>query len=281
MKKQLLCLLLCLSLLTLSSCTTAHVVTENAPVATLAPAPAGSIPRGTEGLTYDAVIPLSLPSIDGSRLLTVYEPMKLDRSGINARAVVEALLNHPGSDEVRRLGGSIPLSLYGKNPIEVSGGICTVNLTASALQLPYSEYYTLCLSLASTLAQVDDITGVNVLVCDQPAGLDIAGYLPVGTVSAHPGEDLTALWELMDARRVPLGQNPGQVSLSSTVTLYYPLADGTGVMPETRSITFAGQSPAQLTSGLLSAMSAGAQNLEGVCTMPDISSMLTQLPTTS
>ena len=35
----------------------------------------------------------------------------------------------------------------------------------------------------------------------------------------------------MDARRVPLGQNASQVALSSTVTLYFPMADGTGVMP--------------------------------------------------
>ena len=278
MKKRLLCLLLCL--LTLTGCSS-RIITDDTPTATLPPAEAGSVPRGTDGLTYEATVPLSLPSADGSRLLTVYQRMTLDRSSVNARAVVEALLSYPGSDEVRRLGGDITLGLYGKNPVEVSGGICTVNLSASALSLSYSEYYTLCLSLASTLAQVDGITGVNVLVCDQPAGLDIAGYLPVGTVSAHPGEDLGALWELMDARRVPLGQNPTQVALSSTVTLYYPLADGTGVMPETRSITFSGQSPAQLASGLLSAMSAGSQTLEGVCAMPDITSMLTQLPTIS
>lgn len=277
-----LCLLLAGSVLLLSGCSTTKVIRdEGVPTSTLPPVRGESVPRGTTGLSYSASIPLSLPSVDGTGLITIYHPLTLDRSVCNARAVVEALIAYPDTDETRSLGGDVVLSLYGRNPVEVSGGVCTINLGASALELSYSEYYTLALSLAATLGQSMGITGVNLLVCDRPAGLDIAGYLPAGTVSAHPGEELGALWELMDARRVPLGQNASQVALSSTVTLYFPMADGTGVMPETRTITFSGQSPAQLASGLLSAMSAGAQSLEGACTMPDIASMLTQLPTTS
>lgn len=230
--RRLLCLLLCLMLPLVTGCTTGEVDGQrDVPVSTLAPARAGLIPKGTQGLTWEADVSLFLPSLDGTRLLAVNRRMTLDRGSLNARTIVEALLSDWGDDRTRSLGGEVSLGLYGSNPVEVSAGICTVNMSASALMLSQKELYTLALSLAATLALQEDISGVNLLICDRPAGYDIAGYLPAGTVTAHPGEDLTALWELLDARKTALGEKASEKSLSATATLYYPLADGSGVMP--------------------------------------------------
>jgi len=275
--KKLLCLLLCMSLLLLTACS-GRVVTDAQPAVTLPPAAAWDVPHGNAGMTIETTVPLCLPSADGQRLVTVYTTLPLDHTRQAARTVVEALLAYPADERVRDAGHGVALSLYGHNPVEISGGVCTVNLASSALELDHSDFYALCLSLAATLTWQDGITAVNVLVCDTPVGLDIAGYLPTGTVATHPGEDLASLWELMEARHVPLGQSAADVPLTSSVTLYFPLSDGSGIMPEARTITFAGQSPSQLASGLLSALGSGALLLDGTCTMPDLTSMLTQQP---
>ena len=272
--------LLTASLLLLGGCSSK--VTPTTSAVTLPPASSQyTTPYGTGDLTYEATVTLYLPSADGQSLLAEYVSLSLDRLSTGIEEVVSTLLAYPANSRVRSLGGGTALSLYGKNPVELSGGVCTVNLSSSALQLEHEELYTVCLSLAATLAAFRDVSYVNVLVCDQSVGLDVAGYLPVGAVTAHLGEELPTLWELMDARRTPLGESAADTPLSATATLYFPTADGTGIMPETRNITFSGQTPSQLASGLLTALSSGAQYLTEICTMPDITSLLTQEPVTS
>lgn len=277
--RRVLCLALCLSLLELTGCAApAQTPTVSAtlpPAAQLYEAPVGD-----EGMAYTATIALYLPSLDGTRLLTRYQIMELSHSRHPAEEIVRALLAYAGDGDVTSLGNGVNLTLYGSNPVEVSGNVCTVNLASSALQLSRERFYTACLSLASTLCQLSDILHVNVLVADQPVGLDVAGYQPTGAVTAHPGEDLSVLWDQMESRATPLGQNASDVPLSATVTLYFPLVDG-GFMPETRNLTFAGQSPAQLAAGLLTAMSVGAQYLTGACSMPDLNALLVSAPESS
>lgn len=269
-------LALCLGL---GGCATPSVTPEV--VATLSPAAAvGEAPSGDSGMTYTATVALYLPSRDGTRLLAQYETLELSHQGGNAQRLVQALLSHGGNDQVTALGNGVNLTLYGSTPVETSGGVCTVNLASSALQLEHAEFYTMCLGLAATLCQLEDVLHMNVLVADQPVGLDVAGYLPSGAVTAHPGEELSALWAQMEARATPLGHSVADTPLTAAATLYFPLQDG-GFMPETRNLTFAGQSPAQLASGLLAAMSAGAQYLEGTCAMPDLTALLVSEPESS
>ena len=276
--RKLLCILLCLALLT--GCSSR--VTPATVASTLPPAdPVYEAPHGTEGMAYTATVTLYLPSVDGSTLLAEYAEVELDRTQDCLSTVVEALLAHPGNSRVRSLGHGRALSLYGQDPVAVSGGICTVDLASAALQLEHEELYTVCLSIAATLGAFSDITHVNVLVCGQPVGLDIAGYLPVGAVSSQAGIELSTLWDMMSARATPLGQDASETPLSATATLYFPLADGTGIMPEARNITFAGQTPDRLASGLLSALSAGAQYLDGTSAMPDIAALMIKDPVTS
>lgn len=87
-RTRLLCVLLCLSLMTLSGCSTGIIKDDSTPAVTLAPIPAGAIPRNMDGMTWDTQVPLVLPSLDGQRLITIYRPMTLDRSKLNAQQVV-------------------------------------------------------------------------------------------------------------------------------------------------------------------------------------------------
>lgn len=278
MKQRILCLLMALTLvLSLTGCSPIQDAGTAAP--TLPPAEVGyTAPVGEDELTYMATVPLYLPSTDGQRLLTQYVRLPLNHAEHHAEAIVEALLAYPATAETQPLGKDVTLSLYGSSPVAVSCGICTVNLAANALQLDQSSLYRVCMAIASTLCELEDIQYVNFLVADQAVSMDITGNLPLGSQTARPGEELTVLWEQMEARRAPLGENPANTPVSAVATLYFPLADGSGVVAETRNLTFSGQSADQLTEGLLSALSAGAQYLSNVSAMPDLTGCMTQPP---
>lgn len=276
MNKRILCLLLCAMLLT--GCTSVQGnVQSTSP--TLPPAEAKyEAPVGDSGLLHTATAALYLPSTDGQRLLTRYTTLTLDHARHSAEALVQVLLAQSATSDTQSLGNGVALSLYGDSPVEVSCGICSVNLAATALQLEQPELYRVCAAIAATLCELDDIQYVNFLVADQAVSMDITGSLPLGSQTAHPGEELTVLWEQMEARRAPLGGNPANTPVSAVATLYFPLADRSGVAAETRTLTFSGQSADQLAEGLLNALSAGAQYLPGVSAIPNLSGLMTQQP---
>lgn len=271
-------LCLCLAALMLTGCA-AQSPEESAPLATL-PAAVNpyAAPIGDAGLSHDALAALYLPSVDGQQLLTFYETLRLSYSQHPAEAVVRALLAHEGNSRVRSLGGEVTLALSGSDPVEVSGGVCTVNLSASALQLSQQDFYTVCLSLAATLCELDGVQHVNVLVAGRPVAMDTAGYLPLGALTAQTNQELPVLWEQLVARRTPVGENPTATPLTAAATLYFPLADGTGIVPETRRLTFSGQHPQQLAIGLIEALSIGAEETDGAADMPNLTALMTAQP---
>lgn len=276
MNKRLLCLLLA-SLLLLSGCTGAERSTAAAP--TLPPAEAKyAPPAGDDGLAQTVTAALYLPSRDGQRLLTRYVTLSGTGTQHSALTLVQALLAQGATGETRSLGNGIALSLYGDAPVEVSCGVCTVNLAATALQLEQQELFRACAAIAATLCELEDVQYVNFLVADQAISMDITGSLPLGSQTARPGEELTVLWEQMEARRAPLGGNPANTPVSAVATLYFPLADASGVAAETRNLTFEGQAADQLAEGLLTALSSGAQYLSGASAMPNLSGLMTQPP---
>ena len=232
-------------------------------------------------LAYTAQCPLFLPSLDGQRLLCQYATIALERDVHPAQALVQALLDYPTDSQVRALGDGVQLSLYGTQPVEVSGGVCTVNLSSSALMLSGQTLYNVCLAIATTLCEQQDIHDVNILIADQAISMDITGNLPLGAQRGHTGDELPVLWEQMEARRTPLGEDPSQMPLSATATLYFPLTGGRGVTPETRSLSFAGQTPQQLAAELMDALSAGTQYATGAADMPDLENLMLYAPQVS
>ena len=258
-------------LLVLTGCS-GDATRETAPVQTLPPArsvwqaPEGDVPIGTERLYA-----LYLPGNNGLRLTAQHVSIGPGSKHDTAESLVRALLSFETNEQAQALGAGTRLSLFGDHPVELSGGVCTVNLGSSALQLSYRSFYTVALSLAATLCELDGVESVNVLVADQSVGLDVAGGLAMGSITGRPGENLPVLWEQMEAKRTPLGGDMRQTPLNSAVTLYFPLAEGNGVLCETRNISFEGQTPQQLASGILREMSNGSLRLTQVPVMPDLS----------
>ena len=280
MKKTRLILCLFLTLSLLCGCGTTQQTASTA--ATLPPAIVNAVaPVGDDGMQYNGQAALFLPSADGQRLLCRYVPVTLRHDTHPAQTIVQALLGYDGDDTVQPLGGETRLTLYGQNPVEVAGGVCTVDLTSSALILEDETLYTACLAIATTLCNLSDIQEVNVLIADQAISMDISGNLPMGTLRGHSGEELTLLWEQMEARRTPLGGDASTVPVTSMATLYFPLADGSGVIPEVRTLTFPGQTPQQLAAVLMTALSDGAQYVSGTAKMPDMDALMTTSPQVS
>lgn len=268
--RVLLSLLLCAMLLT--GCAT-DAPTSSSP--TLPPAvPGPEAPIGDAELRQEAIIPLHLPSQDGQTLLTVFEVMSLPGDQHPAQSILNALLTHPGNSRVQPLGGQVSLSLYGANPVEISGSICTVNLSASALQLSHQALYTAALAITATLCELDGLTHVNLLIAGTPVAMDVGGHLPLGTLNAPAIAELPVLWEQLSARRTPVGELPAHTPLTATATLYFPLRDGSGIVAEPRRISFPGQHPQQQVIALLEALSGDADLLEDVCSLPNLNALL-------
>ena len=57
-------------------------------------------------------------------------------------------------------------------------------------------------------------------------GLAAEEYPAMGSLTAHPGENLPVLWEQMEAKRTPVGGDPSLTPLTSYMTLYFPLYSG-------------------------------------------------------
>ena len=283
MKQKALCLLLMLCLLAgLTGCAVKLPQEESAPPPTLPPAEARfTAPDGDGIISGGGEYKLYFPSADGLHLVsrtTVIEPANLIDT---TEMIVRQMIAFQGDEEARKLGGSRPLDLYGAHPIEISGGVCTVNLTASALQMSSSEYYKTCIALSTTLCELNDINSVNVLVNDRSVALDITGNLPMGTLIAHPGENIPVLWEQMEAKRTPVGQDQSKTPLNSLATLYYPLADSRGVACTIRMVNFDGQTPAQMASGLIGAVSDVRRSMAGGQDFPDLRGLLIHEPVAS
>lgn len=268
--RALLCLLMCITLLT--GCT-AKAPSLPAPLL-LAALPSPEAPIGDAGLQRKSIVPLYLPSLDGQNLLTFYETLPLPQDRHPAETILTALLSYPGNSRIRPVGSSIQLSLSGANPVEISGSVCTVNLSANALQLTMQELYTAALCISSTLLELDDIRYVNLLIAGTPIAMDVGGHLPLGALNGSTGAELPVQWEQFSARRTPAGELPAHTPLTATATLYFPLRDGNGIIAEPRRVSFPGQHPQQQVVALLSALSDGAQLLENTADLPDLNALL-------
>ena len=268
--------------LTLTGCGSNGTVRDSAEAPTLPPAEAPyEAPDGDFPIAEEKLYTLYLPGQNGLHLVAQHVTLEPDTLHNTVEALVRELLSFPGNDQVSAPGGDTELTLFGDNPVELSGGVCTVNLGSSALQLSYRNFYYLALSLSASLCELEEVEYVNVLVADQGVGLDTTGGLAMGSLTAHLGENLPVLWEQTEARKTPLGSDMSKTPLSSRVTLYFPLENGEGMICETTDITFEGQTPQQMAVRILEAMGEGSRETAGVPKMPDILSLLAHEPLAS
>ena len=282
-RKRVVCLLLAASLLpVLSACAPRAAEEDQAPPPTLPPAESRYIAPDGDGIVSDGgEYKLYFPGRDDLRLVS--RSVRLGPANLtdSAEMLLRRLISFEGDEEAKKLGGSRQLDLYGVHPIEISGGVCTVNLTSSALQLNASDYYKNCLAISTTLCELDEINSVNVLVNDRSVALDITGNLPMGTLIAHPGENIPVLWEQMEAKRTPVGEDQSRTAMNSLVTLYYPVPDNRGIACTVRMITFDGQTPGQMAYGLIGAVSDVRRSMAGGQDFPDLKSLLLHEPVAS
>ena len=282
MKRKAICILLSLCLLAgLSGCA-GKKDEKKKPVPTLAPAEAGySAPDGDSMIYEGGEYRIFLPGREDLHLVS--RSIELEPANLNdtAEMLVRSLIDYPGDKETLKMGGSRQLDLYGAHPIEISGGVCTVNLSSAALQMSPSVFYKNCLAISTTLCELNEINCVNVIVADQSVGLDVTGNLAMGTLTAHPGENLPVLWEQMEAKRTPLGDDLSRTPLNALATLYFPLADCQGIACATRMVYFEGQTPQQLAVGLLDAMSDVRRSTAGGLAFPEMQDLLLHDPVTS
>ena len=269
MKKRLLCVLTAVCLLTALSGCGRKGGEETAPVPTLPPASVNwEAPDGDRVVGRPGEYILFAPEKDQAKLgmrVVRLEGADLQETAEELAKRVLAEVNDNGSLRTER-----KLELYRDTPVEISRGICTVNLSSSALQLNYSDYYRLSAALATTLCELDEIRGVNVLTAGQSVPLDSAGRLPMGTMTGHADENLSVLWEQVEARRTPQGGDAGKTPLSVQATVYYPLTDGRGVTCESRRISAEGQTTSQLSSALLNAISEEVRTEIDSDNVPDL-----------
>lgn len=266
----------------LSSCTGAGIpVRDDKSFALPEAQEIASAPIGDASLDYAATAVFYLPRHDGSRLISVTEPITLSEGRMTAESLVRLLLEQPGSAIASPLGGDVKLSLYGANPVEVSGDVATINLSASALQLDRKTLFLVGSAITNTLTELPDIQYVNLLVTDKKLPLDLGATLPVGAFTRTMGEDLGALYEQKLSRRVLAVENAKDKRLTETVTLYFPLAAVNGIMAEARNVTFKSMDPSDMAIALLKEIGGGAASVKGSPAIAQLAEYLTEAPAVS
>lgn len=279
-RKRLAALLILPLLLTGCSSTQTQIMEQEASVTLPPVSQPYTAPVGDASLNYTAQAELFLPSLSGDQLVAQQVELTLNHGQHPAETVLRALFNFESNRRVQALGGDVRLQLAGVNPVEISCGVATVTLASSALQLSSPAFYTVCQGIAATLAPYG-VSRVNVLVSGQTVAMDLTASLPLGTVTAAREVPLSTLWKQLDLRKPALNADVSQAGLNANVTLFFPVADGTGILAETRDVSFDGQTPAQLAQGLIDALSAGPQELTAAAPMPDVSALLSQPPDVS
>ena len=152
--KKAMCLLTALAcILCLTGCSSVREEERN-PAPTLPPAEAGfEAPDGDGILAEGGEFRIYLPGRNNPNL--VFRTVNLEAANLNdtAEMLLRTMLSWPGDTEIRQMVSGRALGLYGDHPVEISGGVCTVNLSASILdQLRKEKVYKDYLDFAAVVA---------------------------------------------------------------------------------------------------------------------------------
>ncbi|MEF9879441.1 MAG: GerMN domain-containing protein [Clostridia bacterium] len=280
LKRIMLCFLLCILAPLLCACTSAGIpIAKDKPTLTLPPAAVDLIaPIGDAALEYTVDATLYLPRHDGAHLTAIPSTVIFAPTRPHAESLTRALLAYPGDGVVSALGGQVKLALYGINPVEVSGNVATINLSASALQMDRKQFFIACQAMTNTLTELTDIHYVNVLVADRPVGLDVAGTLPMGTLSRNVEQDIGALYDQLVSRRATAEDGAAAKPFSSNVTLYFPISGTSGMLSEVRACSFQNQLFPDMVTTILRQLGDGPQQALGSPALPLLSDLLSDPP---
>lgn len=261
-KRALLCLL-CLVML-LGGCGKKSGVTENDSLPSPQPIAA---PRDDSKQTVKKPVLLYLPSTDGTRLVAVPAEGEFSVSRHPAETLCRLLYAHPGNDYAAALPEGVVLS--GTQPVEVSGNTATVSLSAGALRLNLEEMQLVCQATANTLSQMKDVQYVNVLINGIQPGRDLAATQPAGCFQ------FSEQAEVMRSRAAASGD---AVRQTISASLYYPAAEGRGIVCESRALSFESMDYPVMLKTLLTALQEGPVSLQHIPRYPDLLAHLQQEP---
>ena len=243
---------------------------EAAPIATLPPIEvAYTAPTSDNSRTRAVQVLLYLPSNDGTVFTPVETAVNLHPFRWYAEDVLEALFTYSGT-EARSLPDNEYLALNTLNPVEVSDGVATVNLAASAMNLNHEDLYTVFQSITNTLCQFGDITWVNLLIGGVQPGIDVASQTPAGTLGSNVQDDLATVWARAESQRNTAASGK---KMTLNTTLYYPSYGGLGILCETRTLVFTTSTLPQMARVLLDALSEEPREIHAL-PLPNLNSYL-------
>ena len=273
--RRLLCAALCGALaLTLTGCTNGIEALNHKNTVTLPPVEtAYAAPTGDSDQEVAQTVLLYVPNTAGTRLIAQTERISISAARHPAEATLRLLFDFAGSDSARPLSPDVKLQLSPVNPVEISGGVATVNLGASALTLSHGDFYVVCQAIANTLTQWGDIRYVNVLVSSTQPGLDVGASVPMGCFTQNLNDSIDALTAAAETAAVSADRR-----FSMAATLYYPAYSGRGILAEARSVSFDSRAKGQMIETLLAAISQEPQQLTNVPAVPDLPSYLAETP---
>lgn len=183
-------------------------------------------------------------SEDGTALLPVTREITAKGGQSRAQAALDALLAGPEAGDLNAAWPELGAA-RSERLLEVSSGVATVDLPASARTLDPETLYAVRMAITNTLTEFSEISYVNVLIGGREEGLDLGATLPVGTMTREENLDVRAQY----SRRYEQRLSAQGVSLLTT--LYVPSKDGGLLLPQVRSVSYAQVSPIEYLYTLL------------------------------
>ncbi len=238
----------------------------NKPAVTLPPASyPGDAPEGDLQGDLAAEQVFYLPSVTEDKLSPFTATVTAHPFRWSLEELTHALLTMDAPD-MSSLPGHDRLSLAAANPAEVSRGIATINLSASALSLSHEELNTVCQAITNTLCRNTPVQGVNILIGNVQPGLDLGGTTPAGTLAFNTEDSLATLWNRSESRRAAVQENR---RFTCDVTVYLPCKNAQGILAEMRSVTFEDPTLIGICTRLLNVLAEDTA-LECAVPMPDM-----------